>query len=373
MGSSKGRALVTGGAGLIGSHLVDLLVEEGYEVTILDDLETQTHPQGEPEWLNKNARFIKGDIRDDSALSSALESIRFVFHLAAFVGFTPEVSKYIDVNTIGTARLFEKIAAGRYAVEKVVVASSQAVYGEGAYICERHGLQYPQRRSFTQLKKKQWEPICSECGGSLKPNLTSEEKPREGETAYALSKEFTERLALSCGRQIGIPVVALRYGVTYGPRQSIFNPYTGVASIFSTRLLNNLPPLVYEDGRQTRDFIYVKDIARANLFAMENEKVKFEVFNVGTGVATSVATLARELASIYGKKVEPEIPGQFRWGDVRHIILDSSKLGRLGFRTTIPLKEGLTLFAQWMKSHGRVGEYFTEAHGNLKRNRIVHG
>ena len=373
MGSDKGRALVIGGAGLIGSHLVDLLIEKGYDVTLLDNLEEQTHRQGRPPWLNREARFIEGDVRNESHLSEALEGARFVFHQAAFVGFTENISKYIDTNAIGTARIFELLESGRFKVEKVVVASSQAVYGEGAYECADDGPQYPLERSFEQMKKRRWESLCPRCGKDLLPALTSEEKRRDGYTAYALSKEFEERIALSCGKKLGIPVVALRYAVTYGPRQSVFNPYTGVASIFSTRLLNHLPPLIYEDGRQTRDFIFVGDVARANLFVMENELANHQVFNVSTGKPTAVTELARTLASIYGESIEPEISAQFRWGDVRHILLDPGRLTRLGFTASTSVKDGLTRFAEWIKTQGKIEEYFTRAHDQLKRKRVVYG
>lgn len=373
MGASPGRALVTGGAGLIGSHLADLLVEKNYGVTVLDSLEPQTHPQGKPAWLNSHARFVEGDVRNESDLAHALEGVDFIFHLAAFGGFTPAISKYIDANVVGTARLFEQIAGGKFRVKKVVVASSQAVYGEGAYECPKEGRKPARLRTFGGLQKKQWEPLCPDCGASLKPVVTPEEKPSEGNTPYALSKEFEERLALSYGKQLGLPVTALRFGVTYGPRQSLFNPYTGVVSIFSTRLLNGLPPLVYEDGNQLRDFVYVGDVARANLFALETGATDFEVFNVGTGKPTSVAGLARELALIYQKKIEPEVPGQFRVGDVRNILLDPAKLSRLGFTTRVPLKEGLRKFAEWMASQGPAEEYFSAAYENLKKNRIIHG
>jgi dTDP-L-rhamnose 4-epimerase len=368
---SQGKALVTGGAGLIGSHLVDLLVEKGYDVTVLDNLEPQTHPQGKPAWLNPNARFIQGDVRNESDLDRALQGVRFVFHQAAFGGFTEEISKYIEVNVSGTARLFERIATGKFPVEKVVVASSQAVYGEGAYECAKEGEVFPPLRAFDQLAKRRWEPSCPRCEGALRPSLTSEEKPREGNTPYALSKEFEERLALGRGRELRIPVAALRYGVTYGPRQSVFNPYTGVVSIFSTRILNDLPPVGYEDGLQTRDFIFVEDVARANLFVLENPSADFQVFNVGTGKATSVAELARILSSIYRRSIEPEIPGEFRRGDVRHILLNPKKLNQLGFSAAIPLKEGLARFAEWIESQERVDEFFTEAYHNLKKHRII--
>lgn len=372
MHSTKGHALVTGGAGLIGSHLADLLVEKGYEVTILDNLEPQTHPRGKPVWVNPHAHFVQGDIRDTAVLSRALEGVRFVFHLAAFGGFTTEISKYVDVNVSGTSRIFERLAAGKFSVEKIVVASSQALYAEGIYECRKDGQVLPPPRPLGQLRRKQWEVRCPHCGGVLKSALTSEEKPGAGETPYALSKELEERLALVVGKQRGVPVVALRFGVTYGPRQSIFNPYTGIVSIFSTQILNDLAPLVYEDGAQTRDFIYVGDVARANLFVMENEKADFQVFNVGTGKATSVAALARMLSATFGKSIEPKIPGEFRLGDVRHIILNPAKLERLGFRRTTDLKKGLPLFAEWMRSQGPVEEHFTQAHAHLKRNRIVY-
>lgn len=371
MNANPKQVLVTGGAGLIGSHLADLLVERGYAVTILDNLDPQTHPQGKPPWLNPHARFIEGDLRNDSALAKAFEGIRGIFHLAAFGGFTTETSKYLEVNAGGTARIFEKIATGKYPVEKVVIASSQGVYGEGAYECEQDGPIAGARRSLEELRKKKWDLSCPQCHGPLKPVPTSEEKTKECETPYSLSKEFAERLALAQGKQLDIPVVALRYGVTYGPRQSIFNPYTGVVSIFSTRILNGLAPWVYEDGRQIRDFVYVGDVAKATLFAMENKLADFQVFNVGTGKVTTIGELARVLGSIYGKKTEPELRGEFRWGDVRHLLLNPEKLGRLGFRAATPLAEGLALFADWIKSQGKVKEHFTQAYRNLKKHRLV--
>lgn len=365
------KALVTGGAGLIGSHLIDLLIEKGHEVTILDYLEPQTHPRGKPGWIHPKARFVKGDIRSEQDLKDALSGVKFVFHQAAFVGFTEESSKYLDINTSGTAQLFECILKNKFPVEKIVVASSQAVYGEGTYTCKRDGLQFPGVRTLEDLKKKQWELACPKCRGPLEPALTLEEKRRDGETPYSLSKEFEERISLFFGKKFGIPVTALRYGVTYGPRQSLFNPYTGVVSIFSTRLLNNLAPLIYEDGKQSRDFVYVKDVARANLFAMENPSTDGEVFNVGTGKSTGIASLARMLAEIYKKPVEPEICGKFRQGDVRHLVLDPSKLRKLGFFAQTSLSEGLSHFAQWIESQGKVEEYFSKAYERLKENRIV--
>ena len=364
---------MTGGAGLIGSHLVDLLIQKGYDVIVLDFLEPQTHPRGKPEWIHPKAHFIQGDMRKDSDLKQALEGVRFVFHQAAFGGFTEENSKYLDVNVSGTAKLFERIASRDSSVEKVVVASSQAVYGEGTYTCAKDGPQFVFTRTPERLKQKNWELQCSKCGGELRPSLTPEDKKREGESPYALSKEFEERLALFYGKKLGLPVVALRYAVTYGPRQSRFNPYTGVVSIFSIRLLNDLAPLIFEDGKQTRDFIYVGDIARANLFVMENESANGQVFNVGTGKPITVEGLANTLALIYGKAIQPEISGKFRWGDMRHLILDSSKLKKLGFSPLTSLKDGLARFGEWIRSQGEVKDYFSKAYERLKENHIVCG
>lgn len=373
MSAGKSRVLVTGGAGLIGSHLVDLLVEQGYEVTILDSLEHETHPKGEPEWINRRARFIKGDVRSDSDLENALQGVRAVFHQAAVGGVNERAARYLEVNAIGTAKIFELIQEKRLPVEKVVVASSQAVYGEGAAECAKHGDVFPPMRSLEQLRSKLWEHRCPRCGDALRPRPTQETKPRDSEAPYGLSKELQERLALACGKRLGIPVVALRYAVTYGPRQSLFNPYTGVVSIFSTRLLNDLPPLVYEDGRQERDFIYVADVARANVFAMESERTNGEVFNVSTGRGITLLELVRTLGQIYGKRIEPHLPGEFRPGDVRHIVLDPSKLNASGFRASTSLSEGLRLFGEWIKTQGPIREYFGHAYEDLKKKRIVVG
>lgn len=345
----KGKALVTGGCGLIGSHLADLLIEKGYEVVLLDSLEPQTH-RGKPAWINPHARFIEGDIKNYSDIQKALQGVRFVFHQAAFGGFSQESSKYINVNVNGTIKLFEIIQAEKIPIEKMVVASSQAVYGEGAYECEKDGIQFIPSRPLKQLQNKEWNPLCPRCRHELKSILTSEQKPREGETPYALSKEFEEKLAISYGKKLGIPVVALRYGVTYGPRQSLFNAYTGVVSIFSMRILNNLSPRIYEDGNQLRDFVYVGDVAKANLFALENEKTDGQVFNVGSGRGTTIGQLVRTLTALYGKSMEPEIPGQFRWGDVRHLLLDSSKIQQLGFKPSTVLSEGLSHYVEWIKT-----------------------
>ncbi|MCA1731865.1 MAG: NAD-dependent epimerase/dehydratase family protein, partial [Actinobacteria bacterium] len=263
-GSGAGRALVTGGAGLIGSHLSDLLLGEGYHVRILDNLEPQTHRNGKPPWIPPEAEFVNADIRDRAAVRAALEDIHVVFHQAAYGGYMPEMSKYVHVNSFGTAQMLEVIRDESLPVRKVIVASSQAVYREGAAICPKDGLVFPDTRPVEQLTSGDYAVHCPLCGEITTTTETPEEAPMGGETVYAITKVDQERLVLTWGRQTGIPTVALRYSCTYGPRQSVFNPYTGVIAIFATRLLNGQPPVLYEDGAQTRDFCYVGDIARAN-------------------------------------------------------------------------------------------------------------
>lgn len=363
--------LVTGGAGLIGSHLVDLLIEKGAKVRIFDNLEPQTHPAGPPAWISPRAQFIRGDVREAEAFRKALEGIDLVFHQAAFGGFTDEISKYVEVNTLGTVRLFELIRRFNFPVQKIVVASSQAVYGEGAYRCSEHGLQFPRPRPLEKLNNQVWEVICSGCHRELQSLPTPEIKSKDGETIYALTKA-SEEWALQFGRNLQIPVVILRYGVTYGPRQSIFNPYTGVVSIFSVRFLTGQPPVIYEDGNQTRDFVYVGDVARANALVMENDAADFGTFNVATGQATSARKLAEILKSLYGiQNLEPEIRGAFRPGDVRHLVLDAGKLRSLGWKPEVSLEEGLSFYRQWIETQGKLRDYFQQAETFLKKAGIV--
>ena len=293
----KKRALVTGGAGLIGSHIVDLLQARGWSVRILDNLEPQTHREGEPPWLQaavrNGAEFVKGDMRDREVVESALAGIDVVFHEAAYGGYMPEISKYVAVNSFGTAQLLEIIREKSLAIRKVIVASSQVVYPEGAGECPQHGLVFPGLRPVEQLRRGDFSVRCPVCQSPTKPVPTPEFAPLGGETVYAITKVDQEKLVLSWGRQVGIPTVALRYSCTFGPRQSIFNPYTGVIAIFCTRLLNQLPPIIYEDGEQTRDFSFVEDIAQANFLAATSDELDGKAVNVGSGRAVTIKQIAK--------------------------------------------------------------------------------
>lgn len=364
------RALVTGGAGLIGSHLVDLLVTEGWRVRSLDNLEPQTHA-GKPGHLNPEAEFIQGDVRDPAAVGRALAGIDVVFHQAAYGGYMPEVAKFMDVNTVGTARILEHIRDCRLSVRKVVLASSQAVYSEGATSCAEHGLQFPPARPARQLERGDFEVHCPLCDGPSTPAATPEQAPAGGENVYAVSKYAQERLALAWGIQSQIPVVPLRYSCTYGPRQSLRNPYTGVIAIFVTRILNGLPPLVYEDGRQTRDLTYVGDVARANLLAADGAAWDGRPVNIGSGHATSVLELATLLCARLDASIEPLVSGEYRSGEMRALVADISRARAGGYQPMVELRRGLDDYLDWASGQANVVERFSAAADRLRATGMV--
>ncbi|HLG12939.1 MAG TPA: NAD-dependent epimerase/dehydratase family protein [Blastocatellia bacterium] len=365
------KALVTGGAGFIGSHLVDLLLERGYQVRVFDNLELPTHKAGLPAYLAPAAEFVLGDMRDRDAVAKALQGVDVVLHLAATGGFTPRIADYMAANSLGTAQMLETIRDNRLPVRKIVVASSISVYGEGKYRCAHHGDLFPRVRPVNQMERREWEVKCPHCGASLSPVLTDEETPVNPATAYGISKYDQERLVLMFGAQTGIPTVALRYFVTYGPRQSVHNPYTGICSIFSSRIMNDLPIVIYEDGNQTRDFVFVRDVARANVFVLEESRADFGVFNVGTGQATTVVGLADALRECLGREAQVEVPNRFRPGEVRHMVADAGKLARLGFRAECSVREGLRQYVEWLREQGPLPEYFANAERELEAAGVV--
>ena len=372
MAKNEKRALVTGGAGLIGSHVTDLLVREGWKVRVLDNLEPQTHRRGKPAWINPKVEFTHGDIRDRETVAAALDKIDVVFHQAAYGGYMPEISKYVHVNSLGTAQMLELIREKNLPIKKIVVASSQAVYSEGAGICPKHQLVFPAVRPVEQLRKGDWEVHCPICGAITKSAPTPENAPVGGETVYGLTKVDQEKLVLLWGKQVGIPTTALRYSCTYGPRQSIFNPYTGVIAIFCTRLLNNLPPVLYEDGEQTRDFSFVEDIARANLLTAETDHLDGLAVNVGSEKGVSIRKVAEIVSSALKIDIEPEARGEFRPGEMRHLTSDTARIRSAGYQPQIKLEEGIERYIDWIRSQSDIHDYFSEAEQILKSKGIVH-
>ena len=372
MSKREKRALVTGGAGLIGSHVVDLLIEEGWRVRVLDNIEANTHKRGKPAWINKQAEFKQGDLRDRETTARALRDIDVVFHQAAYGGYMPEIAKYVHVNSLGTAQMLEVIREKNLPIQKIIVASSQAVYSEGAGNCPKHGLVFPNVRPVEQLRRGDWSVRCPICNEPTTSVSTPENAPVGGETVYGLTKFDQEKLVLLWGRQVGIPTVALRYSCTYGPRQSIFNPYTGVIAIFCTRLLNDLPPVLYEDGLQTRDFSFVDDIARANLLAATTDRLDGLPVNVGSGEGITIREIAQRIGDALGIKIEPEIQGEFRPGEMRHLTSATNRIRATGFEPKVDLEQGIGRYLDWIRSQSDVRDYFREAAEILRRKGIVH-
>jgi len=346
------KILVTGGAGFIGSHLVDKLVERGNEVIVVYSLEEQVHTK-KPDYLNPKAQYLFEDIRNESVLARAIEDVEVIFHEAAAVGVGQsmyQVEKYVEVNTMATAKLLDILVNKEHEVKKLIVASSMSIYGEGAYECEDCGVVYPELRAEEQLKRKEWEMKCPKCGKVVKPIATSEDKPLHPTSIYAITKRDQEEMCLTVGRAYGIPTVALRYFNVYGPRQSLNNPYTGVCAIFSATIKNGKPPLIFEDGLQSRDFISVHDIVEANLLAMESTNADYKVFNVGTGKAINILEIAYALIRLYNKdkKLEPEITNKYRAGDIRHCFTDISKIkSKLGYKPKVDFEGGMKELVEW--------------------------
>jgi dTDP-L-rhamnose 4-epimerase len=349
------NVLVTGGAGFIGSHLVDALVGSAHRVRILDSLVEQVHGEFAPDHLNLQAEFIRGDVCDPVTVATALEGIDVVYHQAAEVGVGQsmyEIVRYVRANDLGTAVLLEEMVKRRAQFKKLVVASSMSIYGEGAYRCEACGKSmHPYLRPGAQMAAHEWELRCDLCEERLKPVGTPEIKPLFPTSVYAVNKQVQEQYCLSVGRAYEIPTVALRYFNVYGTRQSLSNPYTGICAIFSSRLMNDQAPTIFEDGGQTRDFVNVRDIVRANLLALETSASDYQAFNIGTGRATSVRQIANLLAAGLGKDIQPEIVGKYREGDIRHCVADISKAREmLGYEPTVMLEDGLAELLDWLET-----------------------
>ncbi|MGA0121957.1 MAG: NAD-dependent epimerase/dehydratase family protein [Gaiellales bacterium] len=360
------RVLVTGGAGFIGSHLADRLLAAGHEVRAFDALDPQVHPDGPPAYLDGGVELIIGDVRDADALDRALVDVDAVVHLAAAVGVGQsmyEIRRYVDVNSVGCAVLLERLLEQRDRIRRLVVASSMSIYGEGQYrdpATGESGLA-PGLRPEAQLAERRWE--LERDGSVLEPERTREDKPLLPTSVYAVTKRDHEELCLAVGEAYDVPTAALRLFNVYGPRQALGNPYTGVAAIFGGRLINGHAPVAFEDGRQTRDFVHVTDVARAFHLAVESDAAGL-VTNVCTGHPASVVDIARGLAAGLGTDIEPEVVGRYRAGDIRHCIGDPARArDALGFAAEVELSEGLADLAGWMaeqKAEDRVDQAMAE-------------
>ncbi len=354
------KVLITGGAGFIGSHLADLLLTQGHAVRAYDNLDPQVHGQAKsqadrPAYLDDRVELVRQDVRDRSALLEALDGIDALFHFAANVGVGQsqyEIARYTSTNVAGTANLLDILANEHHTIRKLVVASSMSIYGEGLYRDPETGQPAsPQIRSIDQLASRDFEVRHPVSGARLEPVRTPESKPSHCESIYALNKRDQEEYCLLFGRTYGIPVVACRFFNTYGTRQSLNNPYTGAAAIFISRLHRGLPPLIYEDGLQQRDFVNVRDVARACSLVLETDAANGQTLNVGSGRPITILDLANILCGIAGVEVRPEITGRYRKGDIRHCYADIAAIRAIGFEPEVSLEEGLReLFGCFMRS-----------------------
>lgn len=348
------RVLITGGAGFVGSHLADGLLQRGHQVRIFDALAEQVHGDGIPFYLSSEVEFQQGDMRDLGSVCRAVKGAEVIFHLASAVGVGQsmyEIAHYMSANTLGTANLLQALLENGNRLEKLVVASSMSIYGEGKYRCAQCGEQAPPPRTAEQMRQHQWEPSCPRCGHELAPIPTDEAKPLQCTSIYALSKKDQEEMTLLYGRTYGLPVVALRYFNIYGPRQALSNPYTGVCAIFAARLLNGNAPLIFEDGLQTRDFVSVHDVVGANLLAMENSAADGMPLNIGSGHPIAIEKVAAALARGLDKEIPAEITGKSRAGDIRHCYADITAAKRtLGYEPRVSFSQGMEELAGWLAS-----------------------
>lgn len=367
------KILITGGAGFIGSHLVDKLIEKGYDVRVLDNLNPQVHSDitNIPSYLNKKAEIILGDVRDWKAVKDALVDVDAVFHFAAMVGVGQsmyEIKEYTDVNNSGTAVLLEAII--KNPVKKLIVASSMSLYGEGLYQTKSGTPYTAYERSVNQLKNGEWE-LRNENNEELIPIPTPESKQPNLASIYALSKFDQEKMCLITGKAYNIPTTALRFFNVYGTRQALSNPYTGVLAIFASRLINNNPPLIFEDGMQRRDFVSVHDVANACILVLENPNSNYEVFNIGSGNNYSIKEIAEKMSKVLNKNIAPEINGKYRVGDIRHCFADISKAKNiLNYHPAISFEDGLIELSEWLKDQKAVDKV-NEAQNELSKRGLT--
>ena len=361
--------LVTGGAGFIGSHTVDALLDKGYEVRILDNLQEPVHQEGKPKYINTRAKFILGDVCNKETISECIQDVDYIFHFAAYQDYLPDFSTYFHVNTVGTALLFECIVEKSVPIKKVIVASTQAVMGEGKYSCPIHGNFYPDIRSYDQLARGDWEIHCSKCGKGL--NKLSDESVVNPQNQYAMSKYSQEMLALNLGKRYDVPTVCLRYSIVQGPRQSFYYAYSGAMRIFSLAFHQDKRPIIFEDGEQIRDYVNIFDVVDANMLVLEKNEANYESYNVSGGKAITVNEFYDEVNDVYGADLKPICEGYFRYGDVRHIVSDISKLRDIGWEPKRGIRDSILSYKEYLESHDNVPNVLTSSIQEMKSRGII--
>ncbi len=362
--------LVTGGAGFIGSHTVDALLKKGHSIRIIDNLQKLVHLKGKPEYIPKEAEFILGDVRDKDVMKKALEGIDTVYHFAAYQDYLPDFSTYFHVNSVSTALIYEIIVEKKLPVKKVIVASSQAVLGEGLYQCDEHGEFVPDIRIEEQMSKGDWNHRCPVCSKVMHWLPTPEEKVNP-KNQYALSKYSQEQIAVNLGCRYDIPSVALRYSIVQGPRQSFYNAYSGANRIFCLNLFLNKAPTIYEDGKQIRDFINIEDVVDANLLVLESDKADYQVFNVGGGKPYTILEFYEIVKTVFGKNIKSRLTGEYRYGDTRNIVSDISKLKTLGWVPRHTPEKSVRDYKAYLERQTDIDDILTYAEKHMKDLGVV--
>ncbi|MCC7429706.1 GDP-mannose 4,6-dehydratase [bacterium] len=364
------KVLVTGGAGFIGSHLVDRLLAEGFEVKILDLLTKPVHLKGKPAYIPKEAEFIFGDVRDKTTLEYALEGVDFVYHLAAYQDYLPDFSTFFHTNVVSTALIYEIIVEKNLPVQKVIVASSQMAAGEGTYTCEEHGVFQPQIRPVSQLEKGDWEHHCPVCGKVAK-NLPNPETFVNPPNPYGMSKFGQEQMAITLGKRYGISSVAMRFSIVQGPRQSFYNAYSGACRIFCLSLFFDRQPTAYEDGLAVRDYVNIEDVVEANFLVLKDKRADYEVFNVGGGKGYTVLEFGKIVSDVFGKNILPKVPNEFRFGDTRHQISDITKLKKLGWLPKHSPEKSVRDYLAYLNAQTDIEDIMDYAEKKMKQLNVV--
>ena len=369
--------LVTGGAGFIGSHTVDALLREGFNVRILDNLQKTVHPRGIPGHINPRAEFVKGDVRNKGDWEKSLDGIDAIYHFAAYQDYLTDFSTFFHVNAVSTALLYEILVEKKIAskIRKVIVAASQAVMGEGRYRCpvcfEKDGpFTYPAIRLEAQLSLEQWDHHCDRCRRTLEWQ-PSDETVVNPCNPYALSKYSQEQIALQLGKRYGIPSVVMRYSIVQGPRQSFYNAYSGAMRIFALSLLFDRRPIIFEDGNQVRDFVNIEDVVDANLLVLENTAADGQVFNVGGNHAWTVNAFYETMQALVGRNIEPLKSGYYRFGDTRHIFSDISRLRTLGWIPSRDIRKSIADYWEYLNTHQETDNILEYAEKQMKRQQVI--
>jgi dTDP-L-rhamnose 4-epimerase len=364
------RILVTGGAGFIGSHTCDRLLDLGHDVVVLDALTPPVHRRRQPSQVNPGVDFYEGDVRNRDLLVNLLRRVDAVYHFAAYQDYLPDFARFSEVNVVSTALLYEIIVAERLDITRVIVASSQAAMGEGLYKCLADGEQVPGMRSEQMLAAGQWDIPCPQCGGQLLM-LPTPERISNPQNPYGMSKLGQEMVAINLGRRYGIPTVALRYSIVQGPRQSVYNVYSGACRIFCLSYLLGVAPVVYEDGGAIRDYVNIDDVVDANMLVLTDERASGRVFNVGGGEALSTWEFADVVRRQYGSDQPAVLPGEYRFGDTRHIFSDIGALTALGWKPQRTPADSVAAYAEWLEGMEGLEPILDEANARMRARGVV--